>query len=103
MTSGPPTLLKIFRAGEWEALQRDGAFAGSPDDVRDGFIHLSTEAQLAGTLEKHFAGEDGLVIAEVLVPPGDPALRFEPARDGQPFPHLYRPLARSECRRRPGG
>ncbi|WP_448580077.1 DUF952 domain-containing protein [Thermaurantiacus sp.] len=95
-------LVKIFRAAEWEALQQEGHFAGSPDDLRDGFIHLSTEEQLPGTLEKHFAGEEGLVIATVHLAPGDPALRWEPSRGGQLFPHLYRPLRREECQRFPG-
>lgn len=103
MTRASVTLLKVFRAAEWEALQKDGGFAGSPDDRRDGFIHLSTEEQLAGTLAKHFAGEAGLIVAEVVLPPGDPALRFEPSRSGQLFPHLYRPLRREECRPRAGG
>ncbi|MFQ3665632.1 MAG: DUF952 domain-containing protein [Sphingomonadaceae bacterium] len=87
----------MFRAAEWEALQRDGHFAGSADDLRDGFIHLSTQAQLPGTLAKHFANMDGLVIARVTLPPDDPALRFEPSRGGQLFPHLYRALQREEC------
>ena len=34
-----------------------GAFAGSADDLRDGFIHLSTREQLAGTIAKHFAAK----------------------------------------------
>lgn len=93
-------LLKIFRKAEWEALQRDGEFAGSPDDLADGFIHLSTEAQLEGTLARHFASADDLVIAEVAVA-NDPALRWEASRNGQAFPHLYRPLRRGDCRRHP--
>lgn len=93
------TLFKVFRAAEWEALQRDGQFQGSPDDLRDGFIHLSAGEQLAGTLSRHFAGEEGLVIAEVRVAQ-DPALRWEASRGGALFPHLYRPLLAGECLRR---
>lgn len=90
------SIWKVFRQAEWEALQRTGTFAGSPDDLADGFIHLSTDRQLAGTLAKHFAGEAGLVLAEVAVA-ADPALRFEGPNQ---FPHLYRPLRREECTRR---
>ena len=32
--------------------------------MRDGFIHLSTQEQLAGTLAKHFRGQDGLVLIQ---------------------------------------
>jgi len=88
-------LLKIFRAAEWQAFRASGAFAGSEDDRRDGFIHLSTDTQLRATVERHFAGQTGLVIAELGVA-GDPALRMEVSRGGALFPHLYRPLTWSD-------
>ena len=88
-------IFKILRADEWAAFEAAGEFAGSADDVRDGFIHLSTEAQLAGTLAKHFAGEAGLVVAEVAVA-GDAALKWEVSRGGAAFPHLYRALRMAE-------
>lgn len=88
-------VFKILRAAEWAAFQATGAFAGSADDVRDGFIHLSTEAQLGGTLAKHFAGEAGLVVVRVGVEI-DPALKWEASRGGALFPHLYRPLAMAD-------
>ena len=84
-------LFKIFRADEWAAFAAAGRFDGSADDRRDGFIHLSTGEQVAGTLKRHFAGETGLVTAEVAVA-DDPALRWERSRGGERFPHLYRPL-----------
>lgn len=84
-------IFKIFRPAEWAAFQAEGRFDGSPDDLRDGFIHLSTEEQLPGTLAKHFANETGLIVAEV-APGDDPALRWEASRGGALFPHLYRPL-----------
>ena len=92
MTKGSRmTLIKIFRASEWAAFAETQAFAGSADDLRDGFIHLSSAEQVAGTLERHFAGEAGLVLAEVDVME-DSALRWELSRGGAAFPHLYRPL-----------
>lgn len=88
-------LFKIFRAAEWAAFEALGQFEGSADDLRDGFVHLSTAAQLEGTLARHFAGETGLVVAEVAVAE-DPALRWETSRGGALFPHLYRPLRRAD-------
>ena len=85
------TLLKIFRASEWQAFEADKRFDGSADDLRDGFIHLSTPEQVQGTLDRHFANETGLIIAEVGLA-NDPALRLEPSRGGALFPHLYRSL-----------
>ncbi|MFO1142837.1 MAG: DUF952 domain-containing protein [Amaricoccus sp.] len=82
---------KILRAPEWADLQAAGSSAGSPADVADGFVHLSTAAQVAGTLARHFAGERSLVLAAL---DGDALdLRWEPSRGGALFPHLYRPLA----------
>ena len=88
-------LVKIFRAAEWAAFQSSGRFDGSADDLRDGFIHLSSEEQVVGTLERHFAGEAGLVLAELGVT-DDAALRWELSRGGAAFPHLYRPLLRAD-------
>ena len=66
-----------------------GAFAGSADDVRDGFIHLSAAHQLAGTLAKHFKGQTDLVLITLDADALGDALRWEPSRDGDLFPHLY--------------
>ena len=88
-------VIKLLRADEWTALQADGTFAGSADYVRDGYIHMSTPDQVAGTAAKWFAGEVGVMAvtfdAEAL---GD--VRWEAARGGQLFPHLYRPLRLDE-------
>lgn len=85
-------IYKLLRAGEWAALARAGETAGSPADLADGFIHLSTAAQLPGTLAKHFAGERGLVLAAADADALGAALRWEAARGGALFPHLYRAL-----------
>lgn len=89
MSDHPATAFKIFTAGQWEAFVRDRRFAGAPVDLADGYIHMSTATQLQGTLDKHFAGQSGLVIAEIdLVRLGD-AVRWEVSRGGELFPHLY--------------
>ena len=71
---------------QWQAL---GTFAGAPVDLADGYIHLSAEDQLQGTLDKHFAGQTGLVVAEIdLTLLGD-KVRWEKSRGGALFPHVY--------------
>ena len=83
------TAFKILTADEWAQFARDGIFAGAPIDLADGYIHLSAADQVQGTLEKHFAGQTGLVIAEVdLAVLGD-AIKWEVSRGGARFPHLY--------------
>jgi len=88
-------IYKLLRPAEWASMKDAGTLAGSPADLRDGFIHFSTAEQVRETAAKHFAGEPELVLAEV-----DPAklsqeLRWEPSRGGQLFPHLYAPLPAS--------
>ena len=53
------TAWKILTADELATLERDGRFDGSPDDQRDGYVHLCTGDQLEATLAKHFGGRDG--------------------------------------------
>ncbi len=88
----PATAFKILTAEQWAAFQSAGIFAGAPVDLADGYIHLSAADQVQGTLDKHFAGQDGLVLAEVdLAALGD-AVRWEVSRGGALFPHIYGPL-----------
>ena len=82
-------IYKVLRLSEWEALGEGENFAGSEDDLRDGFIHLSTAEQLRGTVEKHFASDDYLVLLAVDADALGPALKWEASRGGAQFPHLY--------------
>ncbi len=93
MSDTPETVYKICRLQEWSAAERDQVFRGSPDDLRDGFIHFSTAEQTPGTFEKYFAGEAGLVLVAVDTQALGGALKWEPSRGGALFPHLYGELA----------
>ena len=86
-------LYKIFRPDEWAGFEQTRVFRGSPDDLRDGFIHLSTGDQVPGTLAHHFHDENRVVVAQIR-PDARLAekLRYEPSRSGQRFPHLYAAL-----------
>lgn len=90
MTEQRPLLAyKILTADQMAALERDGVFAGAPVDLADGYIHLSALDQLQGTIDKHFAGQDGLWLAAIdLAALGD-AVKWEPSRGGALFPHIY--------------
>jgi uncharacterized protein (DUF952 family) len=82
---------KILTPADVAALDA-GVFEGAPVDIADGYIHLSTAAQLAETLDKHFAGRDNLVIAAIDLPAFGPAVKWEVSRGGALFPHLYAKL-----------
>src|ERR1700736_386768 len=83
---------KIMSALELNQMRHDGEFFGSPADLADGYIHLSCGSQLAATLDKHFIGVDGLMLVAVDLSRLGETVRWEPARGGQLFPHIYGPL-----------
>ena len=86
---------KVLTATQMAALLTEGVFSGAPIDLADGFIHLSTADQLDETVAKHFAGQVDLHIAAVdLAALGD-TVKWEPARGGALFPHIYGPLPMS--------
>ncbi|MES2498748.1 MAG: DUF952 domain-containing protein [Pseudomonadota bacterium] len=80
---------KVLLADEMARLESDGRFAGAPIDLADGYIHMSTAAQLDETVVKHFAGKSDLFLAAVDLEALGDALRWEPSRGGDLFPHLY--------------
>lgn len=85
-------IYKILPRAEWEAAQAAGAFEGSAVDRQDGYIHFSTAAQAQETARRHFAGQADLLVLEVEADDLGEALRWEPSRGGDLFPHLYGPL-----------
>ena len=88
----PALAYKVLTAAEMAALEADGTFAGAPIDLADGFVHLSTAAQVDETVRKHFAGQADLHVAAIdLAVLGD-AVKWEPSRGGDLFPHVYAPL-----------
>lgn len=88
-------IYKVFRASEYEDFCRQGSSPGAPVDLTDGYIHMSTAAQLPGTLAKHFTHEGGLHLLAI-APDKLDRLRWEPSRGGDLFPHLYRELRQED-------
>ncbi|MDE8346907.1 MAG: DUF952 domain-containing protein, partial [Acidocella sp.] len=84
---------KILSDSQFLALQ-ERRFEGVPVDLADGFVHLSTAEQLPGTLARHFQGESALVILAIDLSTYGTAVRWEAARDGALFPHVYASLSR---------
>lgn len=91
------TVFKILLKADWAAAQNNGFYQGSGDDLRDGFIHLSTDRQVAGTLKRHFKGQTDLVIVAFCAETLGPELRYEASRNGDLFPHLYAALPASSA------
>ncbi|KQQ32258.1 dihydroorotate dehydrogenase [Methylobacterium sp. Leaf125] len=85
-------IYKISPRALWRRAEDIGRFEGAPIDRSDGYIHFSTAAQVAETAARHFAGAEDLVLVAVEADDLGPALRYEPSRGGDLFPHLYADL-----------
>ena len=76
----------ICSSSVWEEARTSGMYRAASLEV-EGFIHFSRRPQLAGTVARHYADVDGLVVLVVSEALLQDELRIE---DG--FPHLYGPL-----------
>lgn len=82
-------IFKIVPRTLWQEAVDAGVFEGAPVDLADGFIHFSTAGQVRETAARHFAGQDGLLLAAFEAEDLGDALKWEPSRGGDLFPHLY--------------
>lgn len=90
-----PLVYKIAPRPLWRAAEEAGSFTGAPVDRADGFIHFSTAEQVAETAARHFSGASDLLLVAVATDRLGEALRYEPSRGGDLFPHLYGELSLS--------
>ena len=91
-------IYKICPALLWQKAEKAGSFEGAPIDIQDGYIHFSTAKQVYETAERHFARQDDLLLIAVDADSLGEALRYEPSRGGDLFPHLYAPLSLAAVR-----
>jgi len=91
-TQFPPVAYKVLTGSQLAELEENASFAGSFADLADGFIHLSTAEQVPGTLDKHFAGHSDIHLAAVDLAALGEAVKWEPSRGGDLFPHVYAEL-----------
>ncbi len=85
----PEFIYKIATRDVAEAARVSGTFTGMPIDVEDGYLHFSTAAQVGETLRLWFKGKTSLALLAVRSRDMGVALRWEPSRGGQLFPHVY--------------
>ena len=88
-------IFKIIDAAAHQAATLEGQFAGAEIDLKDGYIHFSTATQVTETAKRHFAGRSNLMLWAIDADGLGTALKWEPSRGGQLFPHLYAPLVMS--------
>jgi uncharacterized protein (DUF952 family) len=84
-------IFHITQRARWDEAQRLRVYRGDTLDT-EGFIHCSEADQVLRSANKFYTGQHGLVLLGI-----DPSrlhseLRYEPASDGQQYPHIYGPL-----------
>ncbi len=82
-------IYRLLGAEHWRRAELTGRFSGTEHDLRDGFIHFSTAAQVAEPAARHYRGQPDLLLLRVDADALGSALRWEPSRGGALFPHLY--------------
>lgn len=85
-------IYKIVPRELWQQARRGGVFRGAAIDLQDGYIHFSTASQALETARRYFSAVEGLLLVAVDAGALGQALRFEPSRGGDLFPHLYADL-----------
>ena len=85
-------IYKIVPKALWDDALAAGLFKGAAIDLKDGYIHFSTNEQLRETLTFHFAGQSGLMVIAFETDRFGDDLVYEASRGGALFPHLYSDL-----------
>lgn len=78
---------KLLTETDWNAAEASGR-TSSAVDFADGYVHLSTSAQVRETAQRYFGGE-GRVKLLRFDPDTLGDIRWEASRGGDLFPHLY--------------
>jgi len=84
-------IYKICTKFEWLEAKEKKQFSGSKKDLTDGYIHFSGEEQVEGTLKNFYINQNNLILLKVDTLKLN-HLIWEPASNGNMFPHLYSPL-----------
>jgi uncharacterized protein (DUF952 family) len=84
-----PEIYHVTTVADWEAAKAKGYYE-HPSLNEEGFIHCSQDHQVAGVLERYFAGQSGLV--KLVIDTGRLTSKF--VFDWSPstkdtFPHVY--------------
>ena len=73
---------------DWENALESGAYA--PASLQsEGFIHASVKEELIPSAQIHFQDQTSLVILVISEKKVKHLLKWEPAREGKLFPHIY--------------
>ncbi len=82
----------ITTAAAWEKAQLEGAYIADSLAI-EGFIHCSTQDQVAGVLDRYYKGQTNLVKLTIDKSKVSSPLIFELAGSiNEVFPHIHGPI-----------
>jgi uncharacterized protein (DUF952 family) len=94
-----PIIYHVTTAAAWNVAKEKGSYE-HPSLAQEGFIHCSQEEQVAGVLERYFAGHTGLVKLVIDTDKLTSKYVFEwSPSTGDTFPHIYGPINESAVTR----
>ena len=82
-------IFHMARTAEWNTAQSTGSYQGAAEDRVDGFIHFSTATQVKESAAKHRMSEPNLILVACNADALGENLKWEEARGGALFPHVY--------------
>lgn len=86
------TIYHVTTAQEWQEAQRKGYYE-APSLATEGFIHCSEERQVAGVLQRYFAGKHNLLKLVIDTARLQHRLQYDLSPSvNETFPHVYGPI-----------
>jgi uncharacterized protein (DUF952 family) len=87
-----PIIYHVTATPEWQAAKEKG-FYEHPSLIAEGFIHCSQEHQVAGVLERYFAGQTDLLQLTIDTDKLTSKFVFDwSPSTADTFPHVYGPI-----------
>lgn len=87
-----PIIYHVTTGHDWQVAQQKGAYV-HPSLKEEGFIHCSQDHQVAGVLERYFAGQTGLIKLVIDTDKLQSKLVFDwSPSTADTFPHIYGPI-----------
>jgi uncharacterized protein (DUF952 family) len=87
-----PIIYHVTTAEAWNAAQQKGQYE-SPSLAREGFIHCSEANQVAGVLDRYFAGQTNLVKLVIDTEALTSRLVYDwSTSNEETYPHVYGPI-----------
>ena len=82
-------IFHVTTKANWEEAVKNGEYI-TPSLATEGFIHNSTESQVAGVLQRYYAGQKDLVLLHIAEEKLTAELKYELAPSvNEMFPHIF--------------